>query len=45
MECNCDKVQHMIDDNILNEIAIYAAIVFFAGSVAYIAHLLISGDY
>ena len=34
----------MINDNILNEIAIYAAIVFFAGGVAYIVHLLLSGD-
>jgi len=35
----------MIDDAILNEIAIYAAIVFFAGGVSYIVHLLLSGDY
>ncbi len=35
----------MIDDIILNEIAIYAAILFFAGGVAYIVHLLLSGDY
>jgi len=35
----------MINDELLNEIAIYAAIVFFAGGVSYIVHLLLSGDY